>query len=538
MEARGFNTTEQDRQELETVAAALERTPRLAHLLRYLGESCFFGHADQLSEYNIATEVFGRNKSTFIASEDAIARVETHRLRKKLKAYYEAEGKDHPVQITLPTGSYAPVFFHSPESSASVPAPETSLKVADHTSELTLPDASTGRGGRLRRFASVLSPRRLSGRRRAGFYAAAAILLALVGFGVFSVVRGNRQSKSFVNSIVLSGASNSGPGVARSDGGAVQSPFRMILGYTGPAQRDSAGDIWQPDRFFRGGWAVPEPSVYIAGTSDPFLFRYGRLGEFYYNIPLAPGTYELHLYAVSLAPALQSEDDQNKAVFDVLVNDQLALANFDPISDAMGINVADERVLRDVSPEKDGFLHLHVSTQIGTPALSALEIVPGLPHSQLPIRIVMQNAPWTDHNGQLWHPDTYFIGGRRLSHTLPNAWAIDTGLYSTERYGHFSYAIPVDSRDRYTVVLHFAELFFGVSSSAASGPGNRVFRVLCNGNTLLDDFDIVREVGSGHPLTKTFYHLNPTAQGKLNLVFEPIVNYATVSAIEVLDESK
>jgi hypothetical protein len=110
-------------------------------------------------------------------------------------------------------------------------------------------------------------------------------------------------------------------------------------------------------------------------------------------------------------------------------------------------------------------------------------------------------------------------------------------MFSTERFGHFSYALPVDSRDRYTVVLHFAELFFGSEASASGGAGSRVFRVLCNGNVLLDDFDIYKEVGSAHPLTKTFHHLKPTEQGKLNLSFEPIKNYATVSAIEVLDES-
>jgi hypothetical protein len=39
-------------------------------------------------------------------------------------------------------------------------------------------------------------------------------------------------------------------------------------------------------------------------------------------------------------------------------------------------------------------------------------------------------------------------------------------------------------------------------------------------------------------LTRTFYHLRPSAQGKLNITFEPITNNATVSAIEVLDESQ
>jgi hypothetical protein len=70
------------------------------------------------------------------------------------------------------------------------------------------------------------------------------------------------------------------------------------------------------------------------------------------------------------------------------------------------------------------------------------------------------------------------------------------------------------------------------------GNGSRVFRVMCNGVLLLDDFDIYKEAGSLHALTKTFTHLKPTAQGKLNLTFEPIVNNATVSGIEVLDESE
>ena len=67
--------------------------------------------------------------------------------------------------------------------------------------------------------------------------------------------------------------------------------------------------------------------------------------------------------------------------------------------------------------------------------------------------------------------------------------------------------------------------------------GSRVFRVICNGQTLLNNFDIYKQVGSFHALTETFHHLKPTAQGKLNITFQPIANNATVSAIEVIDES-
>jgi hypothetical protein len=88
------------------------------------------------------------------------------------------------------------------------------------------------------------------------------------------------------------------------------------------------------------------------------------------------------------------------------------------------------------------------------------------------------------------------------------------------------------------VVLHFAEFYIGPQASGVGGTGSRVFRVMCNGVLLLDNFDIFKEAGSLHALTKTFYHLKPTAQGKLNLTFEPIENNATVSGIEVLDESE
>jgi hypothetical protein len=113
----------------------------------------------------------------------------------------------------------------------------------------------------------------------------------------------------------------------------------------------------------------------------------------------------------------------------------------------------------------------------------------------------------------------------------------DPELFGAERYGHFTYAIPVDTRGRYTVVLHFAEFYFGPQLHGGGGVGSRVFHVFCNGQTLLQDFDVYKEVGSLRVVTKTFSNIKPSAQGKINLTFEPVVNNATVSGIEVLDES-
>ena len=55
----------EERAELETVAEALGHSSRLANLLRYVGEKYLQGESDELSEYNIATEVFGRSKIDF-----------------------------------------------------------------------------------------------------------------------------------------------------------------------------------------------------------------------------------------------------------------------------------------------------------------------------------------------------------------------------------------------------------------------------------------------------------------------------------------
>jgi hypothetical protein len=310
-------------------------------------------------------------------------------------------------------------------------------------------------------------------------------------------------------------------------------PVRIIAGYTGKPQLDSAGAMWDADRDFHGGGVWQRPAGFIARTSDPLLFEQWRTGDFFYDIPLKPGVYELHLYFVT-----SNNSSDSPASFSIGINGSVVLRGFEVNSDALGENIADERIFRDVSPAKDGALHLSFTSERSAPALNAIEILPGIPHKQLPIRLVTQPTPFTDHTGNFWHPDNYFMNGRMSVQRQQIEGSADPGLFGAERYGHFSYAIPVDPRDRYTVVLHFAEFYFGPHASGYGGVGNRLFRVICNGSTLLDDFDIYKEAGSFHALTKTFYHLKPSAQGKLNLTFEPIVNNATVSGIEVLDESQ
>src|ERR1051326_2439635 len=101
-----------ERHELEAVLASgiFNRAPNLAHVLTYVCEKYFDGSAEQIKEYNIAVEALGR-PAQFDQKRDSIVRVEAHRLRKRLREYYEAEGAGHAVRIEIPSGQYAPKFL-------------------------------------------------------------------------------------------------------------------------------------------------------------------------------------------------------------------------------------------------------------------------------------------------------------------------------------------------------------------------------------------------------------------------------------------
>ena len=506
---------EEERRELETVAATLGNSSRLLRLITYIGEKYFQGKTDKLHEYDIATEVFGRSKDTFNAGEDAIVRVEAHRLRKRLMEYYAGEGKDHPIRLSIPPGSYVPIFTRQPSGSVKL------------ESELA-PHPPTGKQGLKGFGAGALAPP------GAWPYIAAIAALGLTILSGYLLFRAYSAKKDTVGA-AASGAPASNVQQTASSNAApyAEVPLRILAGYSGKPQIDTAGNLWQPDQNFHSGGTWNRPDTAVARTTNPMLFKHWRNGNFTYDLPLRPGVYELHLYFVATEP-----DSSDFSTFSVFLNGNKVLAAFDVRSDAFGANIADERVFRDVTPGSDGILHLGFFNGRGLAMLNAIEVLPGTPHRQLPIRLVTQPAPYTDRSGQFWRPDDHYMNGYTGAKRMKIEGTPDPELFAAERYGHFTYTIPVDARDRYTLILHFAEFYFGRGEAGGGGEGSRLFRVLCNGTTLLDNFDIYKEVGSLHALTKTFYHLKPTAQGKLDITFEPIANNATVSAIEVLDESK
>jgi hypothetical protein len=148
-----------------------------------------------------------------------------------------------------------------------------------------------------------------------------------------------------------------------------------------------------------------------------------------------------------------------------------------------------------------------------------------------------------DGNERLWESDRYFLGGRLSIGTSNIAGTADPEMYSSERWGSFTYAVPV-AQGQYGVTLRFAESNFGIFNFGDSkydigGIGSRIFDVYCNGIVLIKNLDIFKEAhGPNKALEKSFHGLTPNGQGKLFLSFVPVKDYPTVRAIEVIDESQ
>ena len=93
---------------------------RLSRLLRYVVDKTLAGEADQLKEYAVGIEVFDRDHQ-YDPRLDSIVRVEAGRLRTRLDEYYNGEGANAAVRITLPRGAYVAQFAAKAEPAANPP---------------------------------------------------------------------------------------------------------------------------------------------------------------------------------------------------------------------------------------------------------------------------------------------------------------------------------------------------------------------------------------------------------------------------------
>ncbi|HKD07300.1 MAG TPA: malectin domain-containing carbohydrate-binding protein [Bryobacteraceae bacterium] len=519
----------EERRELAAVLSSpgFARSTRMEKLLSYLCERYFAGESDQIKEYNIGVEALGR-RETFDPTDDAIARVEVHRLRRKLREYYEGDGAKHPLRISIPTGSYAPAFVRVP--SAEVPgAGSSGALTIDSERVVALPPAvySAIPAASAQLPAASPAPAPLQRFRRARV---TALVLAVLGVTVFAVVP--LLSRSGATKVKAMDPATAAPiaGVAQG------SDILILCGQT-RQHVDKLGRTWGPDRYFQGGDTFDVQRQYFARSEDATLFQHGRSGKFFsYDIPLKPGSWELHLYfsETNYGPGTSQGGGETSRMFNVDANGVSLLTGFDILNDAAGPFVADERVFRDIGPGPDGYLHLKFTGLLDAAQVNAISLVPAPAHRVNPVRMIVQDVSYTDSKGRVWSSDNYFVGGRKPYRTPVIRDTPDPQLFDNERFGNFSYSIPV-AQGTYEVNVYAAETYWGPETAPDGAIGKRIFDIYCNGIALGRHVDIFRMAGFSRALVLHYPGLRPNAQGKLLLSFVPEVNYATISALEILN---
>jgi hypothetical protein len=120
----------------------------LQALLQFITSKTISGEGDSLKEYTIGVEALGR-RSDFDPKVDPIVRVQSHRLRIKLREYYDTEGSNDPILIQFPKGHYVPTFETVVPESVKLPdaKPDSETEPpAEPISTVEEPDKSNRRG--------------------------------------------------------------------------------------------------------------------------------------------------------------------------------------------------------------------------------------------------------------------------------------------------------------------------------------------------------------------------------------------------------
>lgn len=491
------------------------RAPNLALVLNYTCARYFDGAAEQIKEYNIAVEALGR-PANFDQRSDSIVRVEAHRLRKRLREYYEGDGANHAIQIEIPPGQYAPRFVYreQPELVERAPAPAVEPIAVELMK--TPPAAAPPLAPTMPRLLLWISTAVLA-------------VAVMVAIAVSMVWR-------------HAGAAKTGSGLPVLGTPLLQQGdiIRIRSGLERSGYIDRLGNTWAGDMFFQGGSALEATDRPIQGTRDTQLYRTRREGAFRYDIPLKPGVYEMRLH---FAETVYGDDNpagggETSRVFTVRINGKEILTNFDVVADG-GASTADIKVFKDISPAADGKLHLQFEPISNQPILNGIEISPGVPGHLRAVRMVAQEHGYTDKNGHYWEPDRYVRGGQLVVRHESVSGDPDPDLYRGERFGNISYTIPV-ADGRYTITMHFAETWFGPGKAGGGpGPGSRTFDILCNGVAVKRNFDIFKEAGGAdRAVTLSIPDVAANHQGKIVVSLVPVNNYASINAIEFVDASR
>jgi len=132
-----------------------------------------------------------------------------------------------------------------------------------------------------------------------------------------------------------------------------------------------------------------------------------------------------------------------------------------------------------------------------------------------------------DEAGVTWLADQGFEGGDTVDRAGIKVDNTQTpSIYSAERYAMsgFSYSVP---NGKYTVKLHFAETYEGITSA-----GERVFSFKV-GDREFKDFDVTAKAGG---VLRAYVESVPVdvTNGKIHVTFDSKIENPQINAIEII----
>jgi len=330
------------------------------------------------------------------------------------------------------------------------------------------------------------------------------------------------------------------------------SAWRIHAG--GGAYTDSLGNVWAADENFVGGAPATNTGTItgsLPGSGDQALYENERYGaSLLYNFQ-APN----QLYQVTLKFSENYWTSAGSRVFNVMINGNTVLTNFDIFAAAGGEFKAVDKVFNNIQPDSQGRIIVQLGpTSADNAKIDAIQIIPQPGAATFTPTATMTSTPtatltptpitlstwrvnaggpqYTDSLGHVWSADENFTGGTAAVTTSTIASALpgaaDQTIYQSQRYGNpFSYTFNVPAGS-YQLTLKFAETYWTAS-------GKRTFNVLVNGATVLSNFDIFATAGAQNKaIDEMFNNILPSG-GVITIQFGPAgADNAEVQGIQIV----
>jgi streptogramin lyase len=258
--------------------------------------------------------------------------------------------------------------------------------------------------------------------------------------------------------------------------------------------------------------------------------RYGNTFSYTLSGLTANASYTLKLHFNELYWGASGGGGTGSRVFNVQVNGQSALSNYDIYQQAGGANKAITEQLP-TTADAGGNVTLQFSTVTDNAMVNGIELFEGTLPPQPP-RVFSTIINAGGNTAGTFAADTGYTGGNTYSSgTAVNTSAATNpapqAVYQSVRYGNFSYTIPqLTPNANYHVRLHFNELYWNTA-------GSRVFNVAINGSPVLSNYDIYAAAGGANKADIQEFVVPADAQGKLTLQFTTVTDNAMVNGIEV-----